>query len=66
MPSRTKQVQFSSRKMPHSTHLRQEACHSRSGATRRMYWSWIGDPQPTHKLLPDVAELLTPRLPTPL
>ena len=31
-----------------SAHLRQPACHSKSGATRRMYWSWIWDPQPTH------------------
>ena len=43
-------MQFSSRNWSHSTHLRHEACHSRSGATRRMYWSWMCEPQPTHRL----------------
>lgn len=31
-----------------SAHLRQLACHSKSGATRNIYWSCICEPQPTH------------------
>ena len=51
LPSRTKQVHFSSRNLWHWEHLRQAACHSKLGATRKMYWSWIWPPQPTHVLI---------------
>lgn len=42
-------MQFSSRNIWHSLHLRQAACHSRSGATLRIYWSWICPPQPIQR-----------------
>ena len=45
-PSRTKQVQYSSKNCWHSVHLRQAACHSMSGETRRMYWSRMALVQP--------------------
>ena len=40
-------MHVSSRYWLQSAHLRQEACHSRSGATRRMNWSRICEPHPT-------------------
>lgn len=45
-------MQVSSRGCPHSAHLRQATCHSRSGDTRSRKGSWMRPPQPAHRASP--------------
>lgn len=45
-------MHVSSRGCPHSAHLRQATCHSRSGDTRSRKGSWMRPPQPAHRASP--------------
>lgn len=52
-----KQVQFSSKSISHSEHLRQVACHSRSGETLNRNSSIIGCWQPKQIFSSEISEL---------